>query len=206
MSLHITSPGGYYHLLTPLSVSLDSQDLIADFTVEEAREYMRALLTALAALDVCGIGEAYAWPARAITLAPSQWQRLGIIHHDIKPANFLYCRRSRKCALVDFGLATAVGMFAQSRTLVDAYAQESRIDLGNILMRATTCMTDESCKERLEELKTKYHEERRRIRKRAGGMHIEWLTGTRSAMLLECCNAPPCCDHSRQRARARGRQ
>jgi serine/threonine protein kinase len=32
------------------------------------------------------------------------------VHHDIKPANFLYCRRTGECALVDFGLASAVGM------------------------------------------------------------------------------------------------
>ena len=29
----------------------------------------------------------------------------GIIHRDVKPANFLFDRRHRKFALVDFGLA-----------------------------------------------------------------------------------------------------
>lgn len=57
-------------------------DLVATTTLEEVKLYIANLLSALAHIH-----------------------QLGIIHRDIKPSNFLYDRRGRKFALVDFGLA-----------------------------------------------------------------------------------------------------
>lgn len=59
--------------------------LIRRFKVDDVRQYVKKLLTALAHMH-----------------------RHKIIHRDIKPNNFLYCAKTKKCALVDFGLAQAV--------------------------------------------------------------------------------------------------
>ena len=57
-------------------------DLVATTTLDEVKFYIANLLSALAHIH-----------------------NLGIIHRDIKPSNFLYDRRRKKFALVDFGLA-----------------------------------------------------------------------------------------------------
>ena len=58
------------------------RDLVATIMLEEVKLYSANLLSALAHIH-----------------------KLGIIHRDIKPGNFLYDRRNRRFALVDFGLA-----------------------------------------------------------------------------------------------------
>lgn len=65
--------------------------LIRRFKVDDVREYIKNLLTALAHMH-----------------------SHKIIHRDIKPNNFLYCAKTKKCALVDFGLAQAVEEQAES--------------------------------------------------------------------------------------------
>ncbi|KAF5894481.1 cell division cycle 7-related protein kinase isoform X1, partial [Clarias magur] len=57
-------------------------DIVETLSFEEARQYMYHLLKALKHIH-----------------------EFGIIHRDIKPTNFLYNRREKKYALVDFGLA-----------------------------------------------------------------------------------------------------
>lgn len=57
-------------------------DILNSLTFEEVHEYMFNLLKALKRIH-----------------------HFGIIHRDIKPSNFLYNRRQKKYALVDFGLA-----------------------------------------------------------------------------------------------------
>ncbi|XP_071821368.1 cell division cycle 7-related protein kinase-like [Apostichopus japonicus] len=58
---------------------------IQNMTVEETREYMKNLFLALRRVH-----------------------QFNIIHRDVKPSNFLYNRKERKYALVDFGLAQKV--------------------------------------------------------------------------------------------------
>ncbi|XP_078502415.1 cell division cycle 7-related protein kinase isoform X3 [Lissotriton helveticus] len=57
-------------------------DILNNLTFEEVRDYMFNLLKALKHIH-----------------------HFGIVHRDIKPSNFLYNRRLKKYALVDFGLA-----------------------------------------------------------------------------------------------------
>ncbi|XP_025994828.1 cell division cycle 7-related protein kinase isoform X2 [Solenopsis invicta] len=57
-------------------------EYVQDMTVEETKDYMRALLTALRRVH-----------------------KFHIIHRDVKPSNFLYNRTNRRYLLVDFGLA-----------------------------------------------------------------------------------------------------
>lgn len=57
-------------------------DILNNLTLEEVRDYMFNLLKALKHIH-----------------------HFGIVHRDIKPSNFLYNRRLKKYALVDFGLA-----------------------------------------------------------------------------------------------------
>ncbi|KAL0130659.1 hypothetical protein PUN28_002349 [Cardiocondyla obscurior] len=57
-------------------------EYVQDMTVEETRDYMKALLTAL-----------------------QRVHKHNIIHRDVKPSNFLYDRKYRRYLLVDFGLA-----------------------------------------------------------------------------------------------------
>ncbi|XP_024880112.1 cell division cycle 7-related protein kinase-like isoform X1 [Temnothorax curvispinosus] len=57
-------------------------EYVQDMTVEETRDYMRALLTALRRVH-----------------------KFNVIHRDVKPNNFLYDRINRRYLLVDFGLA-----------------------------------------------------------------------------------------------------
>ncbi|XP_014479660.1 PREDICTED: cell division cycle 7-related protein kinase isoform X2 [Dinoponera quadriceps] len=57
-------------------------DYVRDMNVEETKDYMRALLSALRRVH-----------------------KFNIIHRDVKPSNFLYDRINRRYLLVDFGLA-----------------------------------------------------------------------------------------------------
>ncbi|XP_032675634.1 cell division cycle 7-related protein kinase isoform X2 [Odontomachus brunneus] len=57
-------------------------DYVRDMTVEETKNYMRALLSALRRVH-----------------------KFNIIHRDVKPSNFLYDRINRRYLLIDFGLA-----------------------------------------------------------------------------------------------------
>ncbi|XP_072758364.1 cell division cycle 7-related protein kinase isoform X2 [Anoplolepis gracilipes] len=57
-------------------------EYVKDMTAEEAKDYMKALLTAVRRVH-----------------------QFNIIHRDLKPSNFLYNRTNRKYLLVDFGLA-----------------------------------------------------------------------------------------------------
>ncbi|KYM98369.1 PREDICTED: cell division cycle 7-related protein kinase [Cyphomyrmex costatus] len=57
-------------------------EYVQDMTVDETKDYMRALLTALRRVH-----------------------KFHIIHRDVKPSNFLYDRKNRRYLLVDFGLA-----------------------------------------------------------------------------------------------------
>ncbi|XP_066508155.1 cell division cycle 7-related protein kinase-like isoform X1 [Hoplias malabaricus] len=57
-------------------------EIVASLSFEEVRQYIYHLLKALKHIH-----------------------KFGIIHRDIKPTNFLYNRREKKYALVDFGLA-----------------------------------------------------------------------------------------------------
>lgn len=59
--------------------------LIRRFKTQDVREYMRKLFTAMAHIH-----------------------SHNVIHRDIKPNNFLYCIKTKNCALVDFGLAESV--------------------------------------------------------------------------------------------------
>nr|XP_050850242.1 cell division cycle 7-related protein kinase-like isoform X2 [Vespula vulgaris] len=57
-------------------------EYIQDMTVQETRDYMKALLVALRRVH-----------------------KFNIIHRDVKPSNFLYDRYNKRYLLVDFGLA-----------------------------------------------------------------------------------------------------
>ncbi|XP_050453200.1 cell division cycle 7-related protein kinase-like isoform X1 [Cataglyphis hispanica] len=57
-------------------------EYVKDMTVEETKDYMRALLSAVRRVH-----------------------QFNIMHRDVKPSNFLYNRMNRKYLLVDFGLA-----------------------------------------------------------------------------------------------------
>ncbi|XP_043501335.1 cell division cycle 7-related protein kinase-like isoform X1 [Polistes fuscatus] len=57
-------------------------EYIQDMTVQETRDYMKALLVALRRVH-----------------------QFNIIHRDVKPSNFLYDRSNKRYLLVDFGLA-----------------------------------------------------------------------------------------------------
>ncbi|XP_029167926.1 cell division cycle 7-related protein kinase [Nylanderia fulva] len=57
-------------------------EYVKDMTVEELKDYMRALLSAVRRVH-----------------------QFNIIHRDVKPSNFLYDRTNKKYLLVDFGLA-----------------------------------------------------------------------------------------------------
>ena len=58
------------------------KELVAEIEVEEVKLYIANLLSAL-----------------------EHVHKLGIIHRDVKPENFLYDRRLKKFSLIDFGLA-----------------------------------------------------------------------------------------------------
>lgn len=66
--------------------------LIQEMTVDEVREYMRCLLKAL-----------------------SRVHKFNVIHRDVKPSNFLYERRRKRAALVDFGLAHVADYYKPSK-------------------------------------------------------------------------------------------
>ena len=89
--------GGDVILAMPYVEHCKFIDLVATITLDEARFYIANLLSALAHIH-----------------------KLGIIHRDIKPGNFLYDRQRRKFALVDFGLAQC------ERDLLTSYRPDKR--------------------------------------------------------------------------------
>ncbi|XP_013394451.1 cell division cycle 7-related protein kinase [Lingula anatina] len=79
------------------------QDYITSMNVEEMREYMRNLLVSLA-----------------------QVHQYNIIHRDVKPSNFLYNRKLKKYALVDFGLAQDSSSALATPILFQSHPQTNR--------------------------------------------------------------------------------
>ncbi|KAJ8038508.1 Cell division cycle 7-related protein kinase [Holothuria leucospilota] len=80
------------------------QNYIHRMKVDETREYMKNLFLALRRVH-----------------------RFNIIHRDVKPSNFLYNRRGRRYALVDFGLAQKVT--SPKRITRNLSAQEKQVKL-----------------------------------------------------------------------------
>ena len=78
--------GGDVVLAMPYIKSCQFKDLIAEIGIDEVKDYTSNLLSAL--------GHIY---------------RIGIIHRDVKPSNFLYNRQAKKFSLIDFGLAQLAG-------------------------------------------------------------------------------------------------
>ncbi|XP_011055227.1 PREDICTED: cell division cycle 7-related protein kinase-like isoform X2 [Acromyrmex echinatior] len=68
-------------------------EYVQDMTVDETKDYMRALLTALRRVH-----------------------KFHIIHRDVKPSNFLYDRKNKRYLLVDFGLAQEYSVEKNMRT------------------------------------------------------------------------------------------
>ena len=66
----------------PYINSCQFKDLITEIGIDEVKDYISNLLSALGHIH-----------------------NLGIIRHDIEPDNFLYNRRARKLSHIDFGLA-----------------------------------------------------------------------------------------------------
>lgn len=73
---------GHTVIVMPIFQHQKFTDYVNQLSVEEVRHYMKNLLIAL-----------------------ERVHSFGVIHRDIKPANFLYDRKTRRYALVDFGLA-----------------------------------------------------------------------------------------------------
>ncbi|XP_015177218.1 PREDICTED: cell division cycle 7-related protein kinase-like isoform X2 [Polistes dominula] len=71
-------------------------EYIKDMTVQETRDYMRALLVALRRVH-----------------------QFNIIHRDVKPSNFLYDRINKRYLLVDFGLAQKYTPTLNDETIVN---------------------------------------------------------------------------------------
>ena len=74
--------GGDVVLAMPYSHPCEFKKLVAEIEPEEVKLYVANLLSAL-----------------------EHVHKLGIIHRDVKPSNFLYDRRAKKFSLIDFGLA-----------------------------------------------------------------------------------------------------
>ena len=74
--------GGDVVLAMPYLHPCEFKELVAEIEPEEVKLYVANLLSAL-----------------------EHVHKLGIIHRDVKPSNFLYDRQAKKFSLIDFGLA-----------------------------------------------------------------------------------------------------
>ncbi|XP_020282777.1 cell division cycle 7-related protein kinase-like [Pseudomyrmex gracilis] len=96
-------------------------EYVKEMTVEETKDYMRALLTAL-----------------------QRVHKFNIIHRDIKPSNFLYNRINRRYLLVDFGLAqqynvenTWAGIEIEEKNIQMYTTKRKRSDENNLRLNST---------------------------------------------------------------------
>ncbi|XP_014221526.2 LOW QUALITY PROTEIN: cell division cycle 7-related protein kinase-like [Trichogramma pretiosum] len=95
-------------------------DYALNMPIQELRDYMRALLTALRRVH-----------------------QFKIIHRDVKPSNFLYNRQKKRYMLVDFGLAQSLDSIKSNPSISrNKCPDENKV---NSLIKDTKKSTDNRC-------------------------------------------------------------
>jgi len=94
---------GDISLVLPYFEHNSFREVFMAMTLDDVKDYLRALFTALAHVH-----------------------KSGFIHRDIKPSNFLYCKAKRDYMLVDFGLAE-VSNYEQERRDKQLHLSESSV-------------------------------------------------------------------------------